>query len=177
MEKINSFPHGQGLVEYALILVLVVIIVILALTVFGGRVSDIFSTLIAGLEGKNADDTVSIPFLLNDFSDRIMSYYNEKGSWPRSWGDYAYTDIGLDPDDWDEPVEGIYWKPHGSNFGLANIGGDGIELYVTDLSCNEKHVYKGWSVWCVRSSDRCYIHSMQPDNEVEFSTLRVVQTE
>ena len=41
---------GQGLVEYALILVLIAIVVIGILTVLGGKVSQVFETINSGLE-------------------------------------------------------------------------------------------------------------------------------
>ncbi|NOK61140.1 MAG: Flp family type IVb pilin [Chloroflexi bacterium AL-W] len=41
--------EGQGLVEYALILVLIAIVVIGILTVLGGRVSEVFSEINDGL--------------------------------------------------------------------------------------------------------------------------------
>jgi pilus assembly protein Flp/PilA len=41
---------GQGLVEYALILVLIAIVVIGILTVLGGRVSQVFSSINSGLQ-------------------------------------------------------------------------------------------------------------------------------
>jgi pilus assembly protein Flp/PilA len=40
---------GQGLVEYALILVLIAIVVIGILTVLGGKVSEVFSSINSGL--------------------------------------------------------------------------------------------------------------------------------
>jgi len=40
---------GQGLVEYALILVLIAIVVIIALTALGGRVSQVFSSIVGKL--------------------------------------------------------------------------------------------------------------------------------
>ena len=43
--------EGQGLVEYALILVLIAIVVIVILTVLGTQVSSIFSTITSGLGG------------------------------------------------------------------------------------------------------------------------------
>ena len=42
---------GQGLVEYALILVLIAIVVIGILTVLGNKVSQVFSTINSGLGG------------------------------------------------------------------------------------------------------------------------------
>ena len=37
--------EGQGLVEYALILVLVAVVVIAALTLVGGKISNVFNTI------------------------------------------------------------------------------------------------------------------------------------
>ena len=47
----SFFAHedGQGLVEYALILVLIAIVVIGILTVLGGKVSEVFSSISSGL--------------------------------------------------------------------------------------------------------------------------------
>ena len=41
--------EGQGMVEYALILVLIAIVVIGILTLLGGKVSQVFSTINSGL--------------------------------------------------------------------------------------------------------------------------------
>ena len=46
MRKLNDLrKKGQGLVEYALILVLIAIVVIVILGVLGGQVNNIFSTI------------------------------------------------------------------------------------------------------------------------------------
>jgi pilus assembly protein Flp/PilA len=42
---------GQGLVEYALIIVLVSIVVIAALTILGPRISNVFNTISSTLGG------------------------------------------------------------------------------------------------------------------------------
>ncbi len=44
--------EGQGLVEYALILVLIAIVVIVILSLLGTRVSGIFSTISSSLSGS-----------------------------------------------------------------------------------------------------------------------------
>lgn len=49
LRSLYSFPRGQGLVEYALILVLVAIIVIIMLALFGGAVGNMYSNVIANL--------------------------------------------------------------------------------------------------------------------------------
>lgn len=45
----HSNEEGQGLVEYALILIFVALVVIVALTVLGPQLGNIFSGVIAGL--------------------------------------------------------------------------------------------------------------------------------
>ena len=42
--------QGQGMVEYALILVLIAIVVIGILTLLGGKVSQVFSSINSGLK-------------------------------------------------------------------------------------------------------------------------------
>jgi pilus assembly protein Flp/PilA len=50
MRKLNNLrKKGQGLVEYALILVLIAIVVIIILTLLGGAVNSIFSTITSAL--------------------------------------------------------------------------------------------------------------------------------
>lgn len=46
----NPREKGQGLIEYALILVLVAIVVIAILTALGGQVNEVFSTVNEALE-------------------------------------------------------------------------------------------------------------------------------
>jgi pilus assembly protein Flp/PilA len=49
MRKLNELRKGQGLVEYALILVLIAIVVIVILGILGGQVNNIFSTIASAL--------------------------------------------------------------------------------------------------------------------------------
>jgi len=50
MRKLNRLRKpGQGLVEYALILVLIAIVVIIILALLGGTVNNIFSTIASSL--------------------------------------------------------------------------------------------------------------------------------
>lgn len=46
MRKLNALPRkGQGLVEYALILVLIAVLVIVIMSLLGGSINNIFSTI------------------------------------------------------------------------------------------------------------------------------------
>ncbi len=47
----HDLERGQGLVEYALILVLVAVVVIAVLTLLGPQVGDVFSQISCALQG------------------------------------------------------------------------------------------------------------------------------
>lgn len=51
MLKLHNAEEGQGLVEYALILVLVAIVVIAILALLGPQIANIFSRVTDGLGG------------------------------------------------------------------------------------------------------------------------------
>jgi len=54
--------HGQGLVEYALILVLVAIVVIVVLSILGPQVGNVFSQITAALGGNTGGGGDVIPY-------------------------------------------------------------------------------------------------------------------
>ncbi len=51
MTSLQNNEEGQGLVEYALVLVLVAVVAIGALTLVGGEVNTVFGDILAGLQG------------------------------------------------------------------------------------------------------------------------------
>ena len=46
--------------------------------------------------GSDFEEITSAMILL------VQNFYDENGRYPRSWGDYVYTDIGLDPSEWEK---------------------------------------------------------------------------
>ena len=161
---------AQGLVEYALILALVGLVVLAVMVLTGTNLSDVYTRATNAL---GEEEATSAQRIMDDFLARIQKYYDENGRYPRSWGDYRFTDIGLDPADWGDSVEGIFWNPNGERLGLGNKSGDDIQVYVTDLDGKRRHLYDGWSIWC--TSGGCYYHSVAPGNEVDISTLEIVE--
>ena len=159
---------AQGLVEYALILALVVFVVIAALRLTGTRISDVFLQTANSLGSK---EEAPIEAMIGDFLDRIQKFYDENGRYPRSWGDYRFTDIGLDPADWADSVEGIFWNPNGSRVGLGNKSGDDIQVYVTDLDGNRLHLLSCLSAkWNFGS--HVIVHNRSQNHEKKAQALQ-----
>lgn len=169
----NDRQPAQALSEYALVLVLVSLAALAVLALLGNTTSGLYETVISNLSGEQSNGIMAIK---DDFLARIDGFYAENGNWPRSWGDYRFTDLGLDPADWQTPVEGIMWNPNGPRIGLGNTWGDGYQVYVSDYDGNELHLYDGWNIWCeAGGSGECYYHTVAPGNEVDIRTIRVVE--
>jgi len=170
----TSSQDGQAKIEYVLILLFVAIIAIPTLTLLGPQIGSVYLKIIDALYLNTTENPNSIISTLNHFLLLIQDYYEQNDRYPRTWDPYNFTDLGLDPDDWDQPVDGIYWKPHGGDVGLANRPDDDIQIYVDDLSGNTLHLFDGWNIWCLASNGNCYYHTIAPGNEIDINTIKVI---
>ncbi|HHE73289.1 MAG TPA: hypothetical protein ENL34_13525 [Chloroflexi bacterium] len=170
--------RGQSTVELALLVALIAIVAMISLLLLGPRLNEAYQAVVAALSGGTTEPTTSpVVTITQDFLARMRDYYNTHGRWPRSWGSYRFTDIGLDPADWSGPIEGIYWNPRGNAIGLANRRGDNLQVYVRAKNGNLLKLYDGWDIWCLATDGTCYYHTIAPGNEVDISTLMVLEVE
>ena len=107
------------------------------------------------------------------FIKLIEDFYLENGSYPRSWYPYRYTDLGLDPDDWVDGVDGIIYKPNGNVFLIEPV--KHYTFYVDDLEGNTIVLsWKlNWNLVYSMEDETWYYHSILPGNEIDIGTLIV----
>jgi Flp pilus assembly pilin Flp len=178
MRKTLRFgDSGQGVIEYVLILVLLAVVILVSLAVTGNLTAKKYADTAAALDVSTIITPAgkSNATILADFKTRIMNFYNAKKKWPRTFSPYNYSDIGLNPDDWKDPVNGLYWAPHGEEIGLANKKGDNIEVYVKNLKGELLHLENGWNIWCKAANNTCYFHEVDQGNEVDISTIIITR--
>ena len=103
----------------------------------------------------------------------VKDFYDKNGRYPRSWGDYVYTDIGLDPDEWDNAFDGIIYSPGGKRIKVTPE--DGYIFYVTRSDGKEKVLKpeRNWSLWYSMEDETWYYRKIKDKNEIDISTLRV----
>lgn len=130
---------GQAAAEYVLILGGVALLLIAAFIALQTNL-----TTVLQLAALPADAVAIVPMtpLGSTFSDisngminRIMDFYRKNNRWPRSWGDFAYTDIGLDPADWRDSHDGIIYKPVGNRVAISPA--NGYTFVVQDINGNK----------------------------------------
>jgi type II secretory pathway pseudopilin PulG len=109
--------------------------------------------------------------IVPNLTTEILSYYDENNRYPRTWGDYAYTDLGLDPDDWSNPIGHIIYSPSGSNIYLRPE--DGYQ-FVLENENGDIFILKSsyqWNLIYNTIEDQWYYHRPEEGNIVLFSTL------
>lgn len=107
------------------------------------------------------------------FIERITAFNNDNGHYPRSWGSYAYTDLGLEKEDWENPINHIKYVPRGNR--LAITPEEDYDFIVTDLNGNQRTLKAryNWNIWYDFNTEAWYFKDIQPNNEVDIETLTV----
>ncbi len=103
----------------------------------------------------------------------INGYYEDSGRYPRSWGSKAFTDIGLDPEEWGEAVEGLEYTPRGKRLGVSPADGYTINVTLTNGQEMELPASRNWSIWYSMEDGNWYYKNINDKNQVDISTLTV----
>jgi prepilin-type N-terminal cleavage/methylation domain-containing protein len=103
----------------------------------------------------------------------IEAFHQKKGSYPRSWGDYLWTDIGLNPDDWKDPVGGLQYKPVGDRIQVAPVEGHVIDIQLADGSTHTLTSRLNWSLIYDLKTGLWYYHTTDPENVADIDSMVV----
>ena len=112
------------------------------------------------------------PEIINDIKEKVLT----TGSYGRTWGDYRYTDIGLDPEDWDTYVLHILYKPSGSTLRLDIEPGYQFVFETISGSTVVIRSNFNWSIIYNDLDEKWYYHSIDPLKEIDIDTLIVELT-
>jgi len=106
----------------------------------------------------------------------IQGFYDLNGRFPRSFGDYRYTDIGLNPADWSGVVyDGLIYGAGGNRISITPAAGWKIIVMGLDgvnriLTANEH-----WNIWYDMSTSQWYYHNITPAEKIDISTMQKMQ--
>ena len=104
-----------------------------------------------------------------------LEYYEEYGRWPRSWGDFRFTDLGLDPGDWDDVnVEGVIYSPTGNRLQVEPAEGYVFLFEYADGSGGTLTSSLNWNLVYSYETEDWYFRSVDDGNQIDISTLQIV---
>ena len=107
--------------------------------------------------------------------DLIIEYYTAKGSYPRNWGDYRYTDLGLDPEEWKKPIGHIIYTPSGDLVRMRPESGYSLFFELVSGTYVELKSSHNWDLIYDLKTQKWYWHEVTPAKEVRIETLVVPQ--
>ncbi len=105
--------------------------------------------------------------------DAIENYYEKNGKYPRTGSKNKYTDIGLDPNEWKDAINGIIYTPQGDSISISP--GDGSTFSVSSVSGKQLTVSGTGKIVYSMETNQWYSSSIKKGNEVNISTLQVKQ--
>lgn len=105
----------------------------------------------------------------------ITSFRDENNRYPRSWGTFVFSDLGLGPAEWAQPVNGLYYTPGGRDVKVQPA--EGYRLTVTNLQGETLSLTSNlnWNLFYDVPDGLWYYHSKAPKNVVDIHTLQVTQ--
>jgi len=113
--------------------------------------------------------TEIIPNIISDIQQRLV----DEGSYGRSWGDYQYTDVGLDPEDWENPILHILYRPSGVRLILNPEDGYAFTVYNSNGDEFYMPSTRNWNIFYNDENGFWYFHSENDENIIDITTLVV----
>lgn len=168
---------GQAVTEYALILGGVAVLLIVAFlalqTNLIGALRLAASPVTVGESSPATPLGSTFSEISNAMINRILDYYRKYNRWPRSWGDFAFTDLGLDPKYWKNGYEGIIYKPVGNRLAIAPD--EGYTFIVRDINGKEITLpsSRNWSLVYNMQTGTWHHHNINGP-QLDISTLKVI---
>lgn len=104
---------------------------------------------------------------------KIIQRKNDTGGYGRTWGDYKYTDIGLDPEDWKDPILHLSYIPKGKE--LMITPEKDYRINITNDAGEVKTVYYGHNLIYDTEKEKWFYHSNIHENEVDIDTIQIVK--
>jgi prepilin-type N-terminal cleavage/methylation domain-containing protein len=103
----------------------------------------------------------------------ISNFYKLNNRYPRSWGDYVFTDLGLDPKEWEQSFNGLYYSPGGTKVTIGPA--DGYTVTMMNLQGASLTMNPKWNLIYDMLTGQWYYHTIAPPNLVDIRTLQVIK--
>lgn len=100
-------------------------------------------------------------------------FFEENGRYPRTWGIYKYSDLGLSEEDFSDPVEHIYYESNGNRFGISPEEGYTMSVLNNNGIRKSFTSRTNWNILYSYENEKWYFKEINPDNEVDIETLEV----
>jgi prepilin-type N-terminal cleavage/methylation domain-containing protein len=107
--------------------------------------------------------------------DLITRYVQQKNRYPRSSGDRAFTDLGLNPAEWAQPVNGLLYTPAGEQVIVEPAPGYTMTIKTTQGTTVTLTPDLNWNLLYDVPTGQWYYRKKEDKNVVDIKTLQVIK--
>lgn len=104
----------------------------------------------------------------------VQNFYSANNKWPRSFGTYRFTDLGLDPAVWNGVAyEGMIYGTGGSRLSIRPDAGWRITAMGLDGNVRVLTANLNWNLWYDMNTSAWYYHDITPEEMIDIGTMQV----
>jgi prepilin-type N-terminal cleavage/methylation domain-containing protein len=107
--------------------------------------------------------------------DLITRYVQQNNRYPRSSGTRAFTDLGLNPAEWTQPVTGLLYTPAGEQVIVEPATGYTMTMKTTRGATVTLTPALNWNLLYDVPTGQWYYKQKEDKNVVNISTLQVIK--
>ena len=107
--------------------------------------------------------------------DLINKYVQQNGHYPKSSGKSAFSDLGLDPAEWTQPVNGLLYTPAGNQVLIKPDTGYTMTIKTTQGTTVTLTPALKWNLIYDIPTKQWYYKQKEDYNVVNISTLQVIK--
>jgi prepilin-type N-terminal cleavage/methylation domain-containing protein len=107
--------------------------------------------------------------------DLIKKYVQQNGHYPKSSGKSAFTDLGLNPAEWTQPVNGLLYTPAGNQVLIKPATGYTLTIKTTQGTTVTLTPALKWNLIYDVPTKKWYYKQKEDYNVVNISTLQVIK--
>ncbi|MEI6610533.1 MAG: type II secretion system protein [Deltaproteobacteria bacterium] len=107
--------------------------------------------------------------------DLIKKYVQQNGGYPKSSGNRAYTDLGLNPVEWKQPVNGLLYTPAGKQVLVTPVTGYTMTIKTTQGTTVTITPALKWGILYDVPTQKWYYKQKEDNTIVKISTLQVIK--
>ncbi len=145
-------------------------------------VSDPHRTLVCSIHGTGdgTEDASESPLdtfhrVSTNLIDLIEAFREDRNKWPRSFEPYNYTDLGLDPEDWEDPQNHLYFSPVGNRINVSPEEGWIITVQTPNGTTKVLTEDLEWNIVYDMKTGEWYYKSISSRNLIDIDTLTITE--
>ena len=109
--------------------------------------------------------------IVEGFIALAAQFEEENDKYPRSWGEFVFSDIGLRSEDWEQPIDHILYEPKGDRLGLVPEENYKFTVVMNTGETKELTSQLNYALLYSYIEQKWYYQEIKDGNEIDYELL------